>query len=92
MANDNLLLPTQFDHVDFKVQNFLKRHSQKIQVFFELMKSTNVFISKSFMAISSFRMIADDDLLLSTQSCDLLVFRLCDFQNAKYFKGTFPKN
>ena len=56
------------------------------------MKSTNIFISKSFMAISFVRIIADDNLLLSTHSCDLLVFRLCDFQSGEYFKGTFPEN
>ena len=38
------------------------------------------------------RMETCDDLLLSTQPCNLLIFWSRDNQSAEFFKGTFPED
>ena len=52
-----------FDHVTFEVQNISKEHSQKIKIFLELMKSTNILVSKNRLAIKLIRLITNDNQL-----------------------------
>ena len=72
----DLILPTQsfwpfwsFGHGAIKVQNFLKRLSQKYQICLTLIE-----IIKKHMTIKLVRMDTHDDLLLPKPSCDLLTF------------------
>ena len=44
------------------------------------------------MTIKLVRMDTHDDLLLPTQSCDLLIFWSRDIQSAEIIKGAFPEN
>ena len=52
-----------FDHVTLEVQNISKEHSQKIKIFLELMKSTNILVSKNRVAIKLIRLITNDNQL-----------------------------
>ena len=56
------------------------------------MKHQYIFSSRGGFTVKVVRIKIYDNLLLHTQSCDLLIFWSCDNQSAEFVKGTVPEN